>query len=291
MEQPLLSGEVVEEKWSGYQSVGRSGSFNLPAAASYISADDVRSASTFPSAPYPSLSFNDSAALVAPLDPLDQAIGYPGGFGEAYGRNNVNEIGRHVLDEVEIRQLLINHIGHRCCWGSRPARGWKICAIEDCNVYVGTLETFLEERETIREMEPYRGGKIDGIDKGPELGLWELDLRSEFPLLFVPHKETRSKIPHSEAIDKCSDREPGFYKENQMFKCPACYGRGLIAHQDGSDTICKNCSGKGVLPCVTCTSRGLVKCQTCQGEGSVLKRSVAIVKWIYDDMHDNAFLS
>ncbi|KAK1298960.1 hypothetical protein QJS10_CPB14g01692 [Acorus calamus] len=143
-------------------------------------------------------------------------------------------------------------------------------------------------------MEPYRGGKIDGIDKGPELGLWELDLRSEFPLLFVPHKETRSKIPHSEAIDKCSDcagkgeivcptcnadREPGFYKENQMFKCPACYGRGLIAHQDGSDTICKNCSGKGVLPCVTCTSRGLVKCQTCQGEGSVLKRSVAIVKW------------
>lgn len=34
-----------------------------------------------------------------------------------------------------------------------------------------------------------------------------------------------------------ADQEPGFYKENQMMHCPACYGRGLIAHRDGSDTM------------------------------------------------------
>lgn len=110
---------------------------------------------------------------------------------------------RDVLDEVEIRQLLIDHVGHRCCWGSRPARTWKITSIEDCNVYVGTLETFIEERDTVTNKEPYDGGKIDGRDKGPVLAVWELDLRSEFPLLFVPEKEVMVKIPHSEVIEKC----------------------------------------------------------------------------------------
>lgn len=110
---------------------------------------------------------------------------------------------------MEIRELLIDHVGHRCCWGSRPARTWKIHAVEDCNVYVGTLETFIEEREIIKEREPYHGGKIDGKDKGPGLGIWELDLRSEFPVLFVPHKESCAKIPHSEAIEKCSGKDSG----------------------------------------------------------------------------------
>lgn len=113
---------------------------------------------------------------------------------------------RQILDEVEIRELLIDHVGHRCCWGSRPARTWKIQTVEDCNVYVGTLETFIEERETVTEIEPFLGGKLDGKDKGPELAIWELDLRSEFPVLFIPHKELRSKIPHSEAIEKCSGK-------------------------------------------------------------------------------------
>ena len=111
---------------------------------------------------------------------------------------------RQVLDEVEIRELLIDHVGHRCCWGSRPARTWKIQVVEDCNVYVGTLDTFMEEREVIKERMPFLGGSIDGQDNGPELGIWELDLRSQFPVLFIPEKETRMKVPHSEAIEKCS---------------------------------------------------------------------------------------
>lgn len=110
------------------------------------------------------------------------------------------------MDEVEIRELLIDHVGHRCCWGSRPARTWRIHAVEDCNVYVGTLDTFIEEREIIRETEPYLGGSIDGKDNGPELGIWELDLRSQFPVLFEPYKEVWEKIPHSEVIEKCTGK-------------------------------------------------------------------------------------
>lgn len=121
-----------------------------------------------------------------------------------------------ILDEVEIRELLVDHVGQHFFWGSGPARTWKIHAVEDCNVYVGTLETFTEERDTLVEWEPYLGGKFDGKEKGPELGIWELDLRSEFPVLFVPYKESRTKVPHSEVIDKCSgnDSSASFLSNN-----------------------------------------------------------------------------
>lgn len=76
--------------------------------------------------------------------------------------------------------------------------------MEDCNVYIGTLETFVEERETVTESEAYLSGNKFQRDKEPELGLWELDLRSEFPVLFTPFKESRTQIPHSESIVKCS---------------------------------------------------------------------------------------
>ncbi|KAJ6798605.1 protein SSUH2-like protein [Iris pallida] len=292
MEQPLLSGCEGESKRGGdklsssYQFLGRSASILHVPSSSGLSVDEIRSASVFSDPPlrYPLLTASSLHS------PQDQAIVYQG---HPYGYPST-EFGRQVLDEVEIRQLLIDHVGHRCCWGSQPARRWKISAVEDCNVYVGTLETFLEEREVVTEKRPYLGGEIDGSDKGLQLGLWELDLRSEFPQLFVPHKESRTNVPHSEAKEKCSGcegrgdipcptcnagQEPGSYKENQMSQCTACYGRGLIAHRDGSDTICNQCGGKGMLPCATCGSRGLIKCETCEGQGSLVRRSIALVNW------------
>ncbi|XP_022841418.1 protein SSUH2 homolog isoform X1 [Olea europaea var. sylvestris] len=299
METPLLSSEksdIGSERRSTYEHVGRAGSAIPTAftAGTEVSVEEIRSASTF-SDPYPPSLHAPLVGSSEPhhLYPNAQVTGYPqGGYHGHLG--TTAEVGRQVLDEVEIRELLIDHVGHRCCWGSRPARTWNIHAVEDCNVYTGTLETFIEERETITEKEVYTGGNIDGKNEGAELGIWELDLRSEFPVLFIPHKESRTKVPHSEAIEKCSgcagrgnfvcptcnkDQEPGFFKENQMFPCPTCHGRGLIAHRDGSDTICLICKGKGTIPCATCGSRGVIKCETCQGGGSLLTRQVAIIRW------------
>ncbi|WCJ28406.1 chaperone protein dnaJ-related [Euphorbia peplus] len=267
MEEPLLSGSG---KWSSYEYVGRNGSA-IPTASlagTEVTVDEIRSAATSDRYP-PSL----HAALISSPEPYpdEQALVYQGGYGGDYGGTGTTASGfqGQILDEVEIRELLIDHVGHRCCWGSHPARTWKIHAVEDCNVYVGTLDTFVEEREVIKETEPYT-------------------------VLFVPHKETRTKVPRSEIIEKCtgcegrgdlvcptcnSNQEPGYYNKNQMFQCPACSGRGLIAHRDGSDSICKNCSGKGKIPCATCGSQGLVKCEKCHGNGSLLTRSIAIVKW------------
>ncbi|KAK4270433.1 hypothetical protein QN277_023469 [Acacia crassicarpa] len=301
MEQPLLSetrSELSDResgKWSAYQYAGRTDSA-IPTASSFagteVSVDEIRSAAAASSNYYPP---SLHGALVSSPEPYppEQAIVPQGRYAEGYSGTRP-EYRRGTLSEVEIRELLIDHVGHRHCWGSRPARTWKIHAVEDCNVYVGTLDTFIEERETIKETEPYTDGNIDGKHNGPELGVWELDLRSQFPVLFVPFKEVQEKIPHSEVLEKCTacegrggivcsacnaDQEPGFYKENQMFKCLACHGRGLIAHKDGSDTICVKCNGKGKIPCSTCGSHGLIKCANCKGRGSLLSRSVAIVKW------------
>ncbi|XP_057983723.1 uncharacterized protein LOC131168368 [Malania oleifera] len=297
MDEPLLAGknEIGEEsgRWSSYQHVGRAGSV-IPTASlagTEVSVEEIRSAAA--SSEYYPPSIHAGLISSPEPDPNEQAIVYQGAYGGDFG-GTTNEIRRQILDEVEIRELLIDHVGHRCCWGSYPARTWKFHAVEDCNVYVGTLETFIEERETIRERVPYFGGKVDGKDNGPELGVWEMDLRSEFPVLFVSYKESRAKIPHSEAVEKCSgcggrgnvvcpkcnaDQEPGLYKENLMTQCPGCYGRGLIAHRDGSDTICVKCNGKGNIPCTTCGSRGLIKCEICRGGGSLLTRSIAVVRW------------
>ncbi|KAK4797140.1 hypothetical protein SAY86_029466 [Trapa natans] len=300
MEEPLLSsgkrselGDKDSDRLSSYQYIGRTNSI-IPTASlagSEVSVEEIRSAAAFSDRYPPSL---HAPLLSSPEpDPNEQALVYHGGYGGEHSRHS-GEFQSQVLDEVEIRELLIDRVGHRCCWGSRPARSWKIRAVEDCNVYVGTLDTFIEEREIIRETNAYSGGVIDGKGKGPELGIWELDLRSEFPVLFVSNKEARKNIPHSEIIEKCSgcagrgdrvcpacnaDQEPGFYKENQMKQCPPCLGRGLIAHKDGSDTICVKCNGKGKIPCETCGSRGLIKCEICHGSGSLLSRSIAVVKW------------
>ncbi|KAL4606070.1 hypothetical protein ACB092_09G076500 [Castanea dentata] len=64
-----------------------------------------------------------------------------------------------------------------------------------------------------------------------------------------------------------------------MTECPACYGRGLIAHRDGSDTKYVKCNGKGKIPCDTCASCGLSKCETCNASGSLRSRKVTIVQW------------
>lgn len=205
------------------------------------------------------------------------------------------DVQRDVLDEVEARRLLIEHVGHRCCWGSQPARTWKITSIKDCSdVYVGTLETFIEERDVVLEKEPYHGEEVDGRDKGPVPDVWELDLRSEFPMLFVPEKEVMVKIPHSQVTEKCSNcqgrrevpcptcnpgRQPGFYMADQMIKCSLCDGRGLRTQQDGSDSVCWRCNGQGMLRCTACGSRGLVVCQKCNGCGSLLAQSIARVRW------------
>lgn len=109
------------------------------------------------------------------------------------------------LTEEEIREILTDYVGKQGCWGGRPAHEWPIGKVEDCNVYIGTLETFIETRVVNNNVKSYSGGPVDGEGSGRrQQGPWEIDMRHEFPLLFTPKKEARLKVPHSESVQRCS---------------------------------------------------------------------------------------
>ncbi|KAI4331697.1 hypothetical protein MLD38_029855 [Melastoma candidum] len=153
----------------------------------------------------------------------------PGAYAGDYG-GATGGFQRQMLDEVEIRELLIfYHVGHRCCWGSRPARTWKFYK----------LRTAMSMSE-----------------------LWTLSLMKEKSLC----RERRSCLSYLAIQIKNLDSTT----KNQMTLCPSCHGRGLIARRDGSDSTCAKCNGKRKIPSVTCGSCGLVRCETCKGSGSLL---------------------
>ncbi|KAJ6871280.1 hypothetical protein NC652_036827 [Populus alba x Populus x berolinensis] len=76
---------------------------------------------------------------------------------------------------------------------------------------------FHRGKGNIRETEPYQGGNIDGKDTAPELGVSELDPRSQFSVLFISHKETRTKVPRSEIVEKCTGRR--FQRAKSVTQC------------------------------------------------------------------------
>eukprot|EP00250_Pteridium_aquilinum_P006262 c16218_g1_i1 orf=75-1403(+) len=296
----LQAAPASEEKegqlseWAQYEYVNTSQRKpGAVEAGTAVSGDEIRAAASVD--PYPVWIYG---ALITPEEPDLSGSGRVEPFRapsdpvlrlQDEGQRSVQ-----VLEEEEIRELLMDHVGRHCCWGRSPARTWKILKIEDCNSYIGTLEMFIEERDVVDDVEPYAGGVVDGKDNGRVPGTWEVDMKEEFPLLFVSRKEVRTKLPHSEIVEKCQgcsgrgelpcpqcnpNVEPGKYVAGKMTTCSQCRGRGLIAHFDGSDTICKNCKGEGKLPCAGCSSRGLIKCGTCGGQGALLHRKILVVRW------------
>lgn len=286
-------GQLTE--WAQYEYVNKS--IRKPGAVEFdaaVTGNEIRAAASYD--PYPIWIYG---ALITPEDP---GQGKVGGFeplaepqqphGQPFHEEGQKSV--QVLEEQEIRELLIDRVGHHFCWGGQPARSWSIQKIEDCNSYSGTLETFIEERDVIDEVEPYAGGTVDEKDSGRALTAWEVDMKAEFPLLFVSRKEARKTLPHSEVVERCQDcsgrgelpcptcnpnAESGRFTAGQTTLCPACRGRGLIAHMDGSDTNCKTCKGEGKIPCAVCGSRGLIKCERCRGEGALLHRKILVVRW------------
>ncbi|CAM6104299.1 unnamed protein product [Calypogeia fissa] len=194
------------------------------------------------------------------------------------------------LHEDEIRELIVDHVDHQCCWGRWPASKWNIKKVEDCNAFIGALESFIEEREVQSHVEPYSGQPYTTEEQGRPLGPWEVDMRDDFPLLFILKKEARNIIPFSQSVDVCKTCsgkkevscpacKSGPVGSLQVAGCSVCRGRGLIAHLDGSDTECGRCKGTGMQDCKQCSSRGSMKCNTCAGNGSLLFSQIVIVRW------------
>ncbi|XP_002976865.2 protein SSUH2 homolog [Selaginella moellendorffii] len=262
------------------------GEFPCSELEAQVTGSEIRAAAAHD--PYPAWI---NACVVTPDSSIQGA--HDPGYGDEQAASSTHENSSvQSLQEDEIRDLLIDHVHHHCCWGKRPAWSWKISKVEDCNAYVGTLETFIEERDLVEECVPYDGRIIDEGGRAP--GPWELDTRSHFPPLFVSSKEALIKVPHSESVEQCTGcfgqgdiachvctiyDDSGNLQQRKKFTCSGCNGRGLIAHLDGSDSSCKECKGSGKVYCPRCHSRGLLACEHCKSAGSFVSSMSVRVKW------------
>lgn len=300
---PLASsqeGEGQLSEWAEgqYASAGAATSHIPPSvppieAASLATVNEIREAAS--QDPYPQWIYG---ALVSPEASTHSNVQPPQGpqasAVQGSQQNAAATSSEQSVTEEEIRELLTDYVERQGCWGGRPADKWPISKIEDCNVYIGTLETFIEERDVEKLVKSYTGGAVDDKADGHVPGPWEIDMRHEFPLLFTSKKVARQKIPSSESVKTCGDcsgrkevvcplcnpnKDMSSYVSGLTTECSVCHGRGLIAHQDGSDTKCGNCQGKGRLLCTKCKSRGRILCGKCHGSGALLESQQLNVTW------------
>ncbi|MBA0830256.1 hypothetical protein Goarm_014799, partial [Gossypium armourianum] len=114
------------ERLSSYQYVGRTGSV-IPTASlpgTDVSIEEIRSATSF-STPYPP---SIHAPLISSPEalPNEQAIPHQSPYATDYGTySNDFQRDKRVAHRSYRSSMLL---------GSRPARTWKIHAVEDCNV-------------------------------------------------------------------------------------------------------------------------------------------------------------
>ncbi|KAI5065760.1 hypothetical protein GOP47_0018384 [Adiantum capillus-veneris] len=181
--------------------------------------------------------------------------------------NLLHEVLTRVQDlhEEEIKDLLFDHMGLNCCMGGKPAASWEIQRVENCNVYVGTLETFIEERAMEDEVEPHKANSMDDQDRGRKPNAWEMDMKAEIPLLFVSGKEARRKVPNSEVVKICGD----------------CLGRGKVAYNSSKQVrLMKSGRGSSGTSCNSPeSSQTWMRCRQCYGQGALLHKKVLSVNW------------
>ncbi len=89
-----------------------------------------------------------------------------------------------------------------------------MCSVE------GLHEEEIREREVVEQVKPYTGSQVDDNTGARAPGPWEVDMRNEFPLLFISRKEAILKLPHSESVAKCPGASSFLTQRNRDLQAP-----------------------------------------------------------------------
>jgi hypothetical protein len=186
------------------------------------------------------------------------------------------------------RDLLVAHVG-TTRWGWRGlARRLEIEAIERSGAFDVVLQSFTEKRDTFWEQRPYDEGEpIDGPDRGPAPGEWEIAL--EAPGVFI-NEHRVMPVPHTQTVKSCeaclgkSDVLCSRCSGNGEHGCGSCSGTGRLVTLDAQDGTrspgpCQLCGGVGRVGCVVCVGSGRVRCETCFGRRQVVHYQELRVHW------------
>ncbi|KAL6047871.1 Zinc transporter [Balamuthia mandrillaris] len=152
---------------------------------------------------------------------------------------NADEIqqGEPLLEEESVMTAeealsAIERYAEGTWWRERGAT--QRIVVEDfsaSNAYHLTLESFTEERHTVPDYRPYRGGHVDDSCHGQPPHPWSVDVR---PSAYFVNNKVSLPLPHTEEVRRCYD----------------CWGRGRKR--------CTWCNGMGSKTCTSCGGTGTV---------------------------------
>lgn len=204
-----------------------------------------------------------------------------------------------TITEEQAREALLQHVAEHCCYGKGAARDMTFRELTSSSAFHYTLETFTESRSTCWAYEPFRGQDIDGPERGPAPGPW--DIQATAPNLFRSSK-LDVEVPHTASVKPCHNCFSQGYT-----RCFRCQGRGRLfchscngtgrervfeshidhhhdhhhGHHDhhhhhhnhhgghASYRPCTWCHGSGRKRCYTCNGFGQVECSVCRSRGSL----------------------
>lgn len=190
-----------------------------------------------------------------------------------------------TITEEDARAALHQFVAENCCYGSKAAKEMVFRELKSSSAFHYTLETFAESRSTCWAYEPYKGQAIDGPERGPAPGPW--DVQATAPALFSTQR-VDVEVPHTASVKPCHNCFARGYT-----RCYRCHGRGrLFCHQchgKGHQTVYENgehihrrciwCDGDGRRRCYTCNGFGQVECTVCRTHGNLKCYIKLTIQW------------
>jgi hypothetical protein len=164
------------------------------------------------------------------------------------------------------------------------SRALVIDAFEHSGAEHVIFQSFVEGRGTVETHEPYRGGDVDGPERGSAPDAWQISVAT--PAMW---SDTRGsyEVPHTAVVRTChgcggrGEVRCGTCGGDGRVSCSSCGGSGSVtttttttstdANGNTSSSTymttssCTWCSGSGTVQCSHCSGSGRVTCGTCSG--------------------------
>lgn len=164
------------------------------------------------------------------------------------------------------------------------ARALVVDAFEHSGAEHVIFQSFVEGRATFETHAPYRGGDVDGPERGRAPEAWDMTVAT--PAMW---NDTRGsyEVPHTAVVRTCHGCSGSgevrcmTCSGDGRVSCSSCGGFGSITTTTTSTTtdsngntstststsssMCSSCAGSGKVTCSRCSGSGRVTCTTCFG--------------------------
>lgn len=195
------------------------------------------------------------------------------------------ELERFSADDA--LRALEAHVRTRWLLRQGIARRLRVESFEPTGAFDVVFASWVEERGTARAERPYRGGAVDGPERGAAPDPWAVELARP-PVWTAERREL--PLPHTEEVRECGD-----CGGDGRVRCSSCGGDGRVACSwcGGSGSVTRtrtvtstdanghtttstesysescSCIG-GTVTCSSCGGDGRVTCGSCEGEGRLV---------------------